>query len=105
MKKLIIFIALIGIAATAYAAYEQDFRYQNAFTQKTDPVSNTMQVRMDYTGTTSGIPIYVGQASKGRLTSDENWRVYKFTDSADGPTLRQSADCAWDDRAGSCSYS
>lgn len=61
------------------------------------------QTRMDYSGTLSGSPIYVGHAKKGTADSGA-WRVCKYTDTVDGPTLIQCTDGAWTDRA-SLSYS
>lgn len=107
MKKLVfVVLVLTCLSGPVLAAnnFEDQFRYQTNFAQKTDKAPNKLQIRMDYTGTISGSPIYVGYAARGTDAAADSWRVYKFTDSAAGPTLRQSADCAWDDRAGSCVY-
>lgn len=93
MKKLIsIFAVLVFLSTSAFALPpESDFIYG----QKHDK----LQTLFDYTGTTSGIPIYIGFASKGAATSASLWRIYKFTDSADGPTAKKHCDGIWDNRA------
>lgn len=99
--KKVLFIALILLSASnAWAGYKDQFRDQNAFATKVDEMPSRNQVRMDYTGTTSGVPIYVGYAAPSVATSAATWRVCKYTDSSAGPTLKQCADDVnWDDRA------
>lgn len=68
------------------------------------PIYSDDQKRFDYTGTSSGYPIYVGFAKKGVAASADAWRVCKATDTAAGPTLVQCTGGIWDNRA-SLSYS
>lgn len=99
--RTIILIALALLApVAAMAGYKDQFRDQNAFATKVDEMPSRNQLRMDYTGTTSGHPIYIGHAAPGIATSASNWRVCKYTDTADGPTVKVCADDVnWDDRA------
>ena len=105
-KTLYLFLAFWLVATPAFAVntFEDEFRFQSNYAQKTDKTPNKMQIRIDYTGTISGSPIYVGYAARSVATDADRWRVYKYTDSAAGPTLKQTADCAWDDRGGACTF-
>lgn len=100
MKKLL-FIPVLFFAVSAWAStYTEQFRYADNFAQKVNEIPAKNQTRFDYSGTTSGVPIYTGHAAKGVATSTEAWRVCKTTDSSSGPTLIQCVDdIKWDDRA------
>lgn len=104
-KTALVLLALALWSGTARADWKDQFRNQNAYATKVDRMPSRMQRRFDYTGTTSGYPIYQGWAAPSIASSSALWRVCKATDSAAGPTLIQCADdVAWDDRA-SASYS
>ena len=104
MKTVFLAIFAILYSATVQADtlsnYSKRMDYTDPNATKTLKVPSKSQRRLDYTGTTSGYPIYSGFAAKGVATTDELWRVCKATDTSDGPTLIQCAeDVAWDDRA------
>lgn len=97
MKKYLLIFLFLFLAVPAFAATFSDDDI------KARDQHNKLQAVYDYTGTTSGIPIYVGYGARGLATSETGWRIYKYTDSASGPTARTSADGIWDNRA-SLSY-
>lgn len=100
MRRIFLIFAFVLWSVPAFAGYKDQFRDQNAFATKVDEMPSRNQLRMDYTGTTSGVPIYVGFAAPGVATSATTWRICKYTDSAAGPTLKQCADdVSWDNRA------
>lgn len=100
MKRTAVLVSMMMLlVAPAFATYTSDINQYYGQSVQIRDVNNNLQIRFDYTGTTSGIPIYVGYAIRGRAAADDSWRVYKFTDSAAGPTLRQVADGVWNDRA------
>lgn len=105
MKKTVLILALFAVLTTpAHADYKDQFRNQNPFATKVDKMPSRNQVRMDYTGTTSGHPIYIGYAAPSIATTSALWRICKYTDSADGPTAKACADdITWDDR-GTATY-
>ena len=48
----------------------------------------------------SGNLVYMGQHyTHDAATTDENWRVYKYTYGADGITRIEKLEGAWDDRS------
>lgn len=96
MKKIgFLVLGLLMFTSMAYALPA----FEVSAGQDAAKVHDTLQAMYDYTGTTSGIPIYIGFGKQGLATSDTGWRVYKFTDSASGPTVKQCADGIWDNRA------
>lgn len=100
MRKTALFLAFIFISAPAFAGYVEQFRGQNSWATKTDDMPPRNQTRYDYTGTTSGYPIYTGHAAPSVASSSATWRICKATDASTGPTLIQCADdLSWDDRA------
>ena len=101
MKKAIAIAAILVLfSAPASADWKDQFRNQNPYATKTDQMPSRMQRRFDYSGTTSGYPIYSGWAAPSVAASSALWRICKATDGANGPTLIQCADdVAWDDRA------
>lgn len=62
------------------------------------------QVLYDYDGT--GKLIYVGIGSRGALTSDANWMIWKLTYSGDNVVSQKSSlpQQIWDNRATSVTY-
>lgn len=100
IKTSFLVLALILISGIAEASYKDQFRDQNAFATKVDEMPSRNQTRLDYSGTTSGYPIYIGHAAPSIADSSALWRICKATDTADGPTLIQCADdVAWTTRA------
>lgn len=58
----------------------------------------TYQKMVEYD--TNQNPIYIGEAIQGAATSDSSWTVQHITyDTNNNPTLFQTADGAWDNRA------
>lgn len=103
MKKRFFILALI-LSFAVSPAFAQPYANTAANSTSTLSRASNDQTLMDYSGSTSGYPIYVGKALKGELTSSGNWRICKATDSANGPTVIQCTDGIWDNRA-ALSYS
>lgn len=68
---------------------------------KISEVPSTLQERWDWT---SGDMDYHGYASQGASDSDTVWFIEKWTWTSGNPTLKQTAEGAWTDRA-SLTYS
>lgn len=101
MKKFLMFVFLMLLSTSAFAGtYTDQFRYGDAFASKTSEIPKKSQTRFDYSGTTSGYPIYTGYAAPGVASSAAAWRICKATDSSNGPTVIQCVDDGtWDNRA------
>ena len=82
---------------TATMAREHD---DAMFAKRVMDVPHNLQMRLDYTGTPTGQPLYPGYGAKGLGVGDEGWLIYKFTyDGNDMVTLRQSQYTNWTARA------
>ena len=103
MNKIIFAVAILILSAQPVMAENKYVAIVNN-SQSTVSRSTDDQTLLDYTGTTSGVPIYVGHAQHGVASSASDWRVCKTTDSAAGPTAIKCTDGIWDNRA-SLSYS
>jgi len=90
-----------AVSDTATQAREHD---DAMYAKRVMDIPHNLQMRLDYTGTPTGQPLYMGYGARSLASSDDGWIIYKFTyDGSDFVTLRQTAYDSWDNRA-SASY-
>ena len=91
------FVSEGAASDTATQAREHD---DAMFAKRVMDVPHNLQMRLDYSGTPTGQPLYMGYGARGLDAGATGWIIYKFTyDGSDNVTLRQTAYHDWTDRA------